>query len=261
MARHPSKCSLHSLNAVYMIFALALVAGAIWFFVEVTEFTNLRNSNHYLLDYNVYWPQATPWIFIVVGVIAVCVSCCGFSGVRREKKGLITIYNVFQGITIILLIAAAIIALVFADSKATDDFINDTIWDAYFQSKSEKNVEAAFSIIERRLHCCGSESPRDYKNWKNEFPPSCCDTYYHGWIGQYVLDCDFTNKLANERHGCVQVATQYSRIFIKVLSAVSLFTALIGIIALVLSAMYAKALRPKPRVINRVETESNKGLL
>ncbi|XP_049882335.1 23 kDa integral membrane protein-like [Pectinophora gossypiella] len=255
-----SKCVLHVLNTVYTILGLGLAAASLWLFVEVKEFTNLRNSNHYLLDYNVYWPQAIPWLFFIVGLAAVCVSACGFSGVRKASKGMMTIYTVCLGVVILLLIAAAIIALIFADNKSTDDFIKDTVWDAYFQSKTDTGVATSFGNIEKRLHCCGAEGPRDYKNWKNEFPTSCCDTYYHGWIGSYSIDCDFTNKLANERHGCSTVASQYARIAIKVLSAISVFIAFIGIFALIAAVALSKNLRKKPRAPPS-EADSKKVLL
>lgn len=257
-----SKCLLHVLNALLTFLGLALTAGSIWFFVQVTEFTALRNSNHYLLDYNVYWPQAIPWMFIILGIFTVVVSGCGFSGARHSKKGVLTLYMVFLMIIVLLLITAAVISLVFADNKSTDDFIKDTIWDAYFQSKTEHDVQESFGNIEKKLHCCGAESPRDYKNWKSEFPPSCCDTYYHGWIGSYVIDCDFTNKLANERYGCSQVATQYLRIAIKVLSALSLLVAVIGIFGLVVSGALSRSLKNRPRIIaQQNESESKKVLL
>lgn len=257
-----SKCLLTVLNVLYTILGLALAAGSIWFFVEVQQFTNLRNSNHYLLDYKVYWPQAIPWMFFVCAILVIGVSCCGFSGVKKNSRGIVLLYLAFLVIAIVLLLAAAVIALVFADNKATDDFVKDTVWDAYFQAKSDRDTESAFGRIEKKLHCCGADSPRDYKNWKNEFPQSCCDVYFHGFYDTYTLDCEFTNKLANERYGCSTVASQYARIFIKVLSGVSILTAFIGIMGLVSAVSLSRALRKKSRVVEQKnESDSKKVLL
>ncbi|XP_013184749.2 23 kDa integral membrane protein-like [Amyelois transitella] len=257
-----SKVCSHVLNSIYAFLGLALTATAIWFFVEVKEVTNLRNSNHYLLDYNLYWPQVIPWLFIIVGLLVLGVSGCGFSGATKKSKGLLRVHVTFVSITILVSLAVAVIALVFADSKSSDNFIKDTIWDAFYQMKEHHEVEESFGRIERRMQCCGAESPRDYVNWKNDFPNSCCDVFYHGWLEPYSINCEITNKLANERHGCAAVAAQYSRIIIKVLSGVSIFIAFISIIILVVSIKMLRSILRRPRVIQaQQESESKKGLI
>ncbi|CAF4953215.1 23 kDa integral membrane protein-like [Pieris napi] len=257
-----SKVTLYVLNTIYAVLGLAIAAASIWFFCQVTEFTTLRNSNHYLLDYTVYWPQAIPWLFLIVAFLVLGVSACGFSSAHKNSRGLITVFVTAQSIAIICLIAAAVVALVFADNKSTDDFVKDTVWDVYFQTKTDNEVATSFGVIERKLHCCGADSPRDYKNWKNEFPMSCCDTYYHGFLDAYTIDCEFTNKLANERHGCSTVAAQYARIVIKVLSGASIFTAIIGMMSLGVAVGLSKSIAKKRRIqALKNESESKKVLL
>lgn len=253
---------LHVLNGAMLVLALALAAASIWFFCQVYEFTSLRNSNHYLLDYKLYWPQAIPWIFLIVSVIVLCVNSCGFSGAKKNSRSLLAVYIISMSVVVLLLITAAVISLVFADNKSTDDFVKDTVWDVYFQAKTDNEVAASFGSIERKLHCCGADSPRDYKNWKAEFPMSCCDVYYHGFLDPYTIECEFTNKLANERYGCSTVAAQYARIAIKVMSAASIFIAFIGLIAIAIAVGLYKSLatRPPPMVV-QYESESKKVLL
>ncbi|KAJ0170646.1 hypothetical protein K1T71_014017 [Dendrolimus kikuchii] len=256
----PSSVLLIILNVIHFILSLALTATAIWFFVEVQTITSLRNTNHYLLDYNVYWPQAIPWVFMLVGIIVLFVSCCGFVGAKKKSRGFIIIYATFEGIAILALIIAAIVALTCADSTSTDSFVKDAIWDVYSHSTTDTEIQQAFGNVEKRLQCCGAGGPRDYKSNRNEFPISCCDTYYHGWIGSYNIDCDFTNKLANERHGCAEVATNYVRVVIRVLAGASIFTAFVGIMNLIVAAALSIALKRKPRV-QVTEMDSKKGLL
>ncbi|KAI8433903.1 hypothetical protein MSG28_015829 [Choristoneura fumiferana] len=254
---------LHVLNIVFTIFGLIIAGGSIGFFVYVNMFVSLRNSNHYLLDYNVYWPQAVPWMFFVCGLFVICTSCCGFKSAKKPSKTMVTTYGVFVAIASLLLFAISIVALVCADGVKTDNFIRDTIWDAYFQMKEHPEVEMSFGNFERRLHCCGADSPRDYVNWRMEFPQSCCDVIRYGFLDNYPIDCQFTNKLANERHGCSEVAAQYARIGIKVLSGVSIFTSLIGIITLIAAYTTSKSInKRRPQVINMShELESKKVLL
>lgn len=257
----PSSVLLTILNVLHVVFGVAIACTAIWFFVEVYSITSLRNANHYLLDYNVYWPQAIPWVFIVAGILVICVSCCGFVGARKRSSGLVFMYIAFEVIAIVVLIGASIVALTLADTKATESFMQDAIWDVYTQMKSDVIVEKAFGEMEKRFQCCGAGGPRDYKNWRNEFPISCCDTYYHGWIGSFAIDCDFSNKLANERHGCTQVAINYTSIIIKVLAAAGVFTAFIGIMNVIVAVTLSRSLKKKPRLPVHQESESKKVLL
>lgn len=254
---------LHVLNVVYTIFGLIIACGSIGFFVYIQMFVSLRNSNHYLLDYNVYWPQAIPWMFFVCGLFVICTSCCGYISAKKTSKSMAINYAVCVGISSFLLLAMSIVALVCADGVKTDNFIRDTIWDGYFQMKEHPEVEASFGNFEKKLHCCGADSPRDYVNWRQEFPQSCCDVIRYGFLDNYPIDCQFTNKLANERHGCSEVAAQYARIGIKVLSGVSIFTFLIGITTLAAAYMTAKSInKRRPQVINVAhEMESKKVLL
>ncbi|CAH2061699.1 unnamed protein product, partial [Iphiclides podalirius] len=257
-----AKLFLHILNGVIVVLSLALAAAAIWFFCQVKELTTLRNSNHYLLDYNVYWPQAVPWVFLIVSVIVVGVTACGFSGARNGSRTLLLVYIACLSTVAVLLVTVSVLSLVFADNKTTDDFIKDTVWDVYFQSKTDNDVASSFGNIERKLHCCGAESPRDYKNWKSEFPNSCCDVYYRGFLDPYSIECEFTNKLANERYGCSTVAAQYARITIKVLSAGAIFIAFISVIAIAIALTLTRvpARRPK-EMVAQYESESKKVLL
>lgn len=257
-----SSVLLFILNILHVVFGLTITCTSIWFFVEVHSITSLRNANHYLLDYNVYWTQAIPWVFILVGVFVICVSCCGFVGAKKKSNGFVVMYIAFEVTAIIALIVSAAIALSFADSDSTNKFVEDTIWDVYTTMKDNKALEQSFGNMEKRMQCCGASGPRDYINWRREFPVSCCDTYYHGWIGEYNIDCDFTNKLANERHGCTEVATNYARIVIRVLSGACVFTAFLGIMNVIVAVTLSKSMKNKKRPMPvQLESESKKVLL
>lgn len=257
----PSSVLLLILNVLHVIFGVGITCASIWFFIEVHSITSLRNTNHYLLDYRVYWPQAIPWVFVLVGIFVIFVSCCGFLGAKKRANGIVKMYIAFEVAAVLGLVTAAIVALTLADTKASETFMQDAIWDVYTHMKSDRDVEMAFGNIEKRFQCCGAAGPRDYKNWRDEFPISCCDTYYHGWIGSYAIDCDFANKLANERHGCTQVAINYTSIVIKVLSAAAIFTAVIGIMNIIVAVTLSNSIKRKPRLPVQQEFESKKVLL
>lgn len=248
-----SAAILSILNLLQTIFALALGGVAIWFYVEVQRVIGHRNVHRYLLDYNVYWPQAVPWLFVIVGVLMLCVSCCGVAGARRKSKFLINTYVLFEVIVILALVVLAAITIVFGDSKSTDKFVTDTILDVFAESKTVPAAELAYNNFETRFQCCGSTSPRDYVSWRTNFPKSCC---------RAELECDFSDKIANEMFGCSIVAMNYTKVAMRILAAGSAFTAIIGIFNVIIAIVVLTGLKKKPnRVVEYHESESKKVLL
>lgn len=210
------KVVLYSVNVIYAVFGLATAATGIWFFVQLSEFVSLRNSNHYLLDYRIYWPQVAPWLFILLGIFILFIACCGWFGANRESKGLLGVYAFFIVFIILLQLIAATLVFVFVDGEDTDRFIKDTVYDGYYNAKSNPDTFKAFGRIERKLRCCGANDARDYKNWRNDLPLTCClDSYYRA-------TCEFTDKEANERYGCAKVASVYAKIVSSVVAGILL---------------------------------------
>lgn len=223
------KSVLYILNIIYAVFGLVTAATGIWFFVQVTEFVSLRNTNHYLLDYRVYWPQVAPWLFIILGVFILCVALCGWCGTQRESRGLLGIYAIFLIIIILGQAVAAVLIFVFVDGEYTDTFVKDIVYDGYYNSQSNPDVFKAFGRIERKLKCCGANDARDYRSWRNDLPLTCClDSYYRA-------TCEFTDKEANERLGCAKVAAVYTKIISSVIAGVTLLIALCEVVSLILA--------------------------
>ncbi|KAJ2939058.1 hypothetical protein O0L34_g10247 [Tuta absoluta] len=220
---------LYVLNIVYAVFGIATAATGIWFFVQVTEFVGLRNTNHYLLDYRVYWPQVAPWLFIILGIFVLCVAFCGWCGTQKESRGLLGIYGLFLIIIILGQAIAAVLIFVFVDGEYTDTFVKDIVYDGYYNSQSNPDVFKAFGRIERKLKCCGANDARDYRSWRNDLPLTCClDSYYRA-------TCEFTDKEANERLGCAKVASVYTKIISSVIAGITLLISVLEILSLVLA--------------------------
>lgn len=228
---------LYIVNVIYAVFGLVTAAVGIWFFVHLTEFVQLRNSNHYLLDYRIYWPQIAPWLFILLGLFIMMVAFCGWCGASRESRGLLGMYGIFLGLIVIGQIISATLVFVFVDGEHTDRFIKDTVYDGYYNSQSNPDVYRAFGYIERKLRCCGANDARDYRSWRNDLPLTCClDSYYRA-------TCEFTDKEANERLGCAKVAAVYTKIISSSIAGASLIMMLVEIVGLVLAWKLFHSLR------------------
>lgn len=278
------KSTVYAVNAVYAILGLALAATAIWFFVQVTEFTNLRNTNHYLLDYRVYWLQITPWFFILLGIFVLFVALCGWLGAAKDSSSLMSAHVIFLIAVIIGHLIASALVFIFVDSEATDRFVKDTVYDGYYNIRDDANAARAFGLIERKLRCCGANDARDYKTWRTDLPVTCCNQSYYNsqdlsasyyassydatgrysgynsyntYGGSYSGDyrpfriCEFTDKEANERYGCIRVAAVYSKIIGLSIASVSLVMALLEIIALVAAWRLNRIYRGEEHYISR----------
>ncbi|XP_014358768.2 CD63 antigen [Papilio machaon] len=228
---------LYILNVVYAVLGLVTAATGIWFFVQLQEFVTLRNTNHYLLDYRVYWPQVAPWLFILLGLFVMMVALCGYCGANKESRGLLGIYAIFLILIVIGQVITATLIFVFVDGEDTDRFIKDTVYDGYYNSQSNPDVFKAFGRIERKLRCCGANDARDYRSFRNDLPLSCCQDSY------YRATCDFTDKEANERLGCAKVAAVYTKIISSSVAGASLIISLIEIVGVVLAWKLFNSLR------------------
>jgi hypothetical protein len=231
------KAGLYCVNVVFAVFGLATAITGIWFFVQLAEFVSLRNSNHYLLDYRIYWPQVAPWLFILIGIGVLFVAFCGWCGANKESRGLLGVYGIVMVIIVLLQIITAVLIFVFVDGEYTDKFIKDTVYDGYYNSQSNPDVYRQFGRIERKLKCCGANDARDYRSWRNDLPLTCCaDSYYRA-------TCEFTDKEANERLGCAKVAAVYTKIISSSIAGVSLLIAIVEITGVVIAWRLFHALR------------------
>ncbi|CAG9789935.1 unnamed protein product [Diatraea saccharalis] len=231
------KAGLYCVNVVFAVFGLVTAAVGIWFFVQLAEFVGLRNSNHYLLDYRVYWPQVAPWLFILLGIFIMIVAFCGWCGASKESRGLLGMYGVVMLVIVLLQIISAVLIFVFVDGEYTDRFIKDTVYDGYYNSQSNPDVYRQFGRIERKLKCCGANDARDYRSWRNDLPLTCCaDSYYRA-------TCEFTDKEANERLGCAKVAAVYTKIISSSIAGASLLIAIVEITGVVIAWKLFHSLR------------------
>lgn len=228
---------LYIINVIFAVFGLVTAATGIWFFVQLAEFVSLRNSNHYLLDYRVYWPQVAPWLFILGGLVIMMVAFCGWCGANKENRGLLGLYGAFLIVMVIGQVISATLIFVYVDGEDTDKFIKDTVYDGYYNSQSNPDVFKAFGRIERKLRCCGANDARDYRSWRNDLPLTCCQDSY------YRATCDFTDKEANERLGCAKVAAVYTKIISSSVAGASLLMALVEVAGIILSWTLFSSLR------------------
>lgn len=238
------------LNVLYSILGAAIIGLSIWFFINLTSLTSLRNENHFKLDTNIYWVQALPWIFIVAGVFVIMVSGCAFLGVMKKSRPLVLTNAAFQILTILLLVSAATVSIKYADSEDSDRFVKVTLSDAfqYLQMANDPQVDKAFQEMEVRLQCCGSSGPTSYNEfetrWKHEYPASCCKSY----TDEPDKTCSKVNAVANTRKGCIDIAIHHVRIAVKIFAGAGIFTAFIGVLNCVTALLLTNGLSNRKKM-------------
>ncbi|CAG9789937.1 unnamed protein product [Diatraea saccharalis] len=231
------------LNVLQTILSVILAGISIWFFIELKSLTDLRNRDRYLLDFSVYWPQVLPWIFFVISVFVICVSLCGIYGACSGRKAAVITYITFLSIVIVAAFAAGVMGLVCGDTKSTDDFVSETVRDAYSQMKVRKDIIVAFGKLESRLRCCGTSGASDYTSGK--IPDSCCDK-------NELVECE---NSASRRLGCVEVVVPYSRMFIRYTSIGSIAIAVVCLASLIVAILLLRSSRSKK---DRLKSEAEK---
>lgn len=250
-----SKVILYILNVVYALFGVLLLLEGIGFYIYVCMFTSLRNSNHYLLDFKLYWPQILPFVFGFSGLFVMFVCCCGCCSAAKKNQGFTIMHALFTLLTIGTVIASCVLALVYGDSDESHKFLKDALYDGFSEAKTNTAVSASFSSVESWLQCCGVDGSSDYKGSRKSLPNSCC-----GFDINSTQVCEYTSKTANERHGCAPVGVSYSIISLKALGATAALTAFFGLLTLIASLSMGIRKR-RPAVYEATDIETKKGLL
>ncbi|XP_063543515.1 CD63 antigen-like [Cydia strobilella] len=251
------KVILFILNILYALFGLALFLGGVAFWIYVAQFTALRNTHHYKLDFSLYWPQVIPVVACLAGIFVIFVACCGCCTASKNNKGFTIMQSIFIMITLIVLITCAALTLKYGDNEETDVYLIDALTDGFSEAKTSPNHQEMFSRIESWLGCCGAEGSSSYRPHGVHFlPQSCC-----GYSDDSNQKCEFTSKEATDRHGCVKVVVSYSRLFLRVLAAAAAVAAFFGILSLVATLALSIGLNKKPAVYDATDIETKKGLL
>lgn len=231
------------LNVLQAIIAVVLAGVSIWYFIELKGLTDLRNRDRNLLDFNVYWPQVMPWLFLFVSVVVITVNVCGVYSSCVKSKSTLYVYVTFLAVVTLAAFAAGVVGLTCADSKSTDAFISETVSDAYSEMKFRKEVGVAFGSIETRLRCCGIKGSSDYTH--TTIPETCCDK-------NELVSCE---NSASRRLGCADVAVPYTRMFVKFTSITSIVIALIGVFSIIVAVLLVRSARGKS---DRLKSEAEK---
>ncbi|XP_063370409.1 CD63 antigen-like [Cydia amplana] len=251
------KVILYILNILYALFGLALFLGGVTFCIYVAQFTALRNTHHYKLDFSLYWPQVIPVVACLAGIFVIFVACCGCCTASKNNKGFTIMQSIFILITLIVLITSAALTLKYGDNEETDVYLIDALTDGFSEAKTSPNHQEMFSRIESWLGCCGAEGSSSYRpHGVHYLPQSCC-----GYSEGSSQKCEFTSKEATDRHGCVKVVVSYSRLFLRVLAAAAAVAAFFGILSLVATLALSIGLKKKPAVYDATDIETKKGLL
>lgn len=250
------KAVLCLVNVIYALCGLAVACAGAWYFVQLYQLMNLRNVNHYTLDYNIFWVQVFPWLYMVVGLAVLVVAWCGFCAADGKRRSTLLMYINLIVFTVLCHIGLTTLVFVYGDGENTDHFIADTILDAFQNAATNEEISRDFNAIERKYHCCGAAEPRDYRKRRADFPLSCCDEdiFYNG-----KTTCEFIDSSANDRYGCSTVVTFYAKRVLIYLAIGSVIVAVMELVGLIVAlSVY---LKPKDKKMTIQDCESKKVLL
>ncbi|GBP84062.1 Tetraspanin-7 [Eumeta japonica] len=211
MAGSVCRSLLVAVNVLLAAGGAALAGVGVWAYLQLAEIVALRNDNHYLLDYNIHWPQVAPWMFVCAGIAVLPVAMCGLCGALGRTRTALSLHALLLLLLVLVHAAVAVLVFLYIDGEPTETFIKDSVFDGIQNAKTEPEILKAFGRLERRLRCCGAHDVTDYRMWPTALdglPPSCCSR------DTLATFCSSTDREANTRYGCAQMAAkQASRLF------------------------------------------------
>ncbi|GBP84048.1 CD63 antigen [Eumeta japonica] len=196
-------CLPVAVNALLTVDGATLAGGGTWAYLHLAEIATLRNDNHYLLDYNIHWPQVAPWMFVCAGIAVLPVAMCGLCGALGRTRTALSLHALLLLLLVLVHAAVAVLVFLYIDGEPTETFIKDSVFDGIQNAKTEPEILKAFGRLERRLRCCGAHDVTDYRMWPTALdrrPLSCCS---HDTLAAV---CPFSSREVNMRFGCAQVA-------------------------------------------------------
>jgi len=155
-------------NILFTIAGCVLIGFGAWSQIEAKDYLNFLGENYI----------NTPIFIIIVGCVIFVVAFFGCCGAWRESRCLIFTYAVFLLIILVAQIGAGIAAYMLKGDLSTEVSKKMNEGMQHYGEKGFEGVTDTWDIVQKNLHCCGVQAPKD---WYTEgtfsngtVPDSCC---------------------------------------------------------------------------------------
>lgn len=184
-----------SLMAIYLIYlSLSAIDGD--FGLDTLQDNHPKNVHAYIAA-----------ISLGVGIIIALLSLLGLIGAIKKSRSILTMYGSIIFFMIIMLgIAAALTVAIKADGVVYKDvdknLVNSTI--SVYNYTDSNDIKTKFiDSMQKRLSCCGINSPNDWKDYGlRKIPKSCCSNHIESTLPLFKY-CEQTEF----RIGCWRAIT------------------------------------------------------
>lgn len=188
-------------------------------------------------------------ISLGVGIIIALLSLLGLFGAIKKSRSVLTMYGsiIFFMITILGIIAALTLTIktdgvVYKD--VDKNLVNSTI-SVYNHTDNNEIKTRVLDSIQRRLSCCGINSPNDWKDYGlHKIPKSCCSNHVETTLPliKYCEQADF-------KIGCWRAMTDYFHANLSTARAILYMIIGFGIICVLAACFLVRFLRQSLEVV------------
>lgn len=144
-----------------------------------------------------------------VGIIIALLSLLGLFGAAKKSKSALSMYGAIIFFMITILAFIVVVTLTMRTTgvvyKDVDKSIVNTTIVVYNYTDTNDVKTRVFDHIQKRLSCCGINSPNDWKEYgQHKIPKSCCSIYVESVqpLFKYCEQSDF-------KIGCWRAMTDY----------------------------------------------------
>ncbi|CAH1257043.1 TSPAN11 [Branchiostoma lanceolatum] len=177
---------LFAFNFFCWVGGLALLAIGIWLRVDpgLAPVVTLELG----------WFYSAVYIIIIAGVVTIAIGFLGCCGAMRENSTLLKAYVGLLALMFLLEVVAGILGFVYRG--LLDRWIRDSFsrtFDGRYIDDFPDTFQDAVVYFQRRMDCCGLNTPFDWENWQEVDSCPCP-------IDRQVNTYDWNEKCQEDRH-------------------------------------------------------------
>jgi tetraspanin-11 len=218
------KYILFGINLVICIGGIVAVGIGIWTVVDKLFPNELLGTPGTPTLY-----AGATYVLIVTGALITLISCFGCFGAIKEVRCMLVTYFIAVFLIFVTMLIGGILAYVYR--AKIDTSLKTNMISALASYDNSDYVKYAWDETQARLHCCGVES---YRDWRDTIPDSCCLEPVPGKKQRCNYLVEIQNSFTLFQDGCYNVLANYlseHTVVIGTVGVIVSFLMLLGMIA------------------------------